>query len=333
MDTFSRIAVLGSGSWGTALAILLARNGYHVLLWGRNKEKISAMQAAGNNCYFLPDNPFPQTLKVCSDLDYALKNSDDLLMVVPSHAFRETLENIKLLKPDLDSIAWATKGMENETRQLLDQVVSESFGSHIDMAVISGPTFAKEVAAGLPTAVVVASNNPSYAQHFSELLRNSTFRPYVSKDIIGVEVGGTAKNVIAIAAGIVDGLGFGANSRSALITRGLSEIMRLATNLGGESKTLMGLSGLGDLLLTCTDNQSRNRRMGLAIAKGMTVEQAQEEIQQVVEGVQAARLVYLLAKQKRVEMPITEQVYQVLYHQLPPVKAVQNLLSRKYTSE
>jgi glycerol-3-phosphate dehydrogenase (NAD(P)+) len=333
MDTFIQIAVLGSGSWGTALAILLARNGHQVILWGRNKEKISAMKAAGNNSYFLPDNPFPETLTLSSDLDYVLKHSNDLLVVVPSHAFRETLQNIKILKPDLKSIAWATKGMENETRVLLDQVVTEAFGSNIDMAVISGPTFAKEVADGLPTAVVVASNNPAYAQHFSELLCNSNFRPYVSNDIIGVEVGGAAKNVIAIAAGIVDGLGFGANSRSALITRGLSEIMRLATHLGGESKTLMGLSGLGDLLLTCTDNQSRNRRMGLAIGNGLTIEQAQEEIQQVVEGVQAAKQIHLLAKQRGIEMPIIEQVYQVLYHDIAPETAVKNLLTREYTSE
>ncbi len=333
MNNLNKIAVLGAGSWGTALAILLARNGHQVQLWGRNRKKISAMKAAGHNCFFLPEHQFPDSLTVSSDLGEVLKQTDDLLVVVPSHAFRETLEAIKTFKPELKQIAWATKGIESKTQELLHQVVAEEFDVNIDMAAISGPTFAKEVADGLPTAVVVASNHPEYAQHFSQLLRNATFRPYVSRDITGVEVGGAAKNVIAIAAGIADGLGFGANSRSALITRGLSEIMRLADNLGGDSRTLMGLSGLGDLLLTCTDNQSRNRRLGLAIGNGLTVAQAKEQIQQVVEGVQAALLIHMLASQRGIEMPITEQVYLVLYENLSPEQAVRNLLSREYTSE
>ncbi|MCN4143902.1 MAG: NAD(P)-dependent glycerol-3-phosphate dehydrogenase [Thiohalomonas sp.] len=327
------IAVLGAGSWGTALAILLAKNGHDVLLWGRNKEKIDAMHHAGENTFFLPAIPFPETLSVSSNLEQAVLQSDDLLVVVPSHAFRTTLLQINAIKPALQSISWATKGLEPNTHQLLHQVVDEVFPGLIKKAVISGPTFATEVAMGLPTAVTIAANDITYAQHLSELLCNSTFRPYISQDIIALEIGGAAKNVMAIAAGIANGLGYGANTRSALITRGLHEISRLCNKLGGENQTMMGLSGLGDLLLTCTDDQSRNRRMGLAIATGKSIKQAETEIKQVVEGIQAAKQIYSLAKELNIEMPIVEQVYQVLHQGLAPQKAVQNLLTREYKTE
>ena len=327
------ITVLGAGSWGTALAILLAKNGHDVLLWGRNKEKIAAMQSAGENTYFLPGIAFPETLNLTSDLQQAVLQSDDILVVVPSHAFRDTLLHISTIKPAIQGISWATKGLEPGTHQLLHQVVDELFPNLSRKAVISGPTFAAEVAMGLPTAVTIASNDINYAQHFAELLCNATLRPYVSQDIIGLEIGGAAKNVMAIAAGIADGLGYGANTRSALITRGLHEISRLSDRLGGENHTMMGLSGLGDLLLTCTDDQSRNRRMGLAIGSGKTIEQAEAEIKQVVEGVQAARQIYIMAKELKIEMPIVEQVYQVLYQGLDPKKAVKNLLTREYKTE
>ena len=333
MTTNDTISIIGAGSWGTALAILLAKNGHKVLLWGRNKQKMLAMQEAGENPFFLPGIAFPPGLQVTSDLQQAVTKSHDLLLVIPSHAFRDTLNKIKAINPDIQHISWATKGLEAETSQLLHQVIAEVLGKVPNQAVISGPTFAKEVAIGLPTAVTIAANNPDYSQHLARLLCNETFRPYLSDDITGLEVGGAVKNVMAIAAGIADGLGFGANTRSALITRALNEIGRLSGRLGGQQKTLMGLSGLGDLLLTCTDDQSRNRRMGLAIGKGQSMEQAQEEIQQVVEGVQTARLVYALANQLEVEMPIVEQVYRVLYENLPPREAVHNLLSRDYKAE
>ncbi len=333
MTAQNTISVFGAGSWGTALAILLAKNGHQVLLWGRNKQKMLAMQEAGENRFFLPDIAFPETLQLSSDLELAVKQSRDLLLVVPSHAFRDTLNKIHSISSELQNISWATKGLEADTSQLLHQVVAEVLGDVPDQAVISGPTFAKEVAMGLPTAVTIAANNNHYSQHMADLLCNETFRPYLSDDIIGLEVGGAAKNVMAIAAGIADGLGFGANTRSALITRALNEIGRLSSKLGGQQKTLMGLSGLGDLLLTCTDNQSRNRRMGLAIGKGQSIAQAQEEIQQVVEGVQTAKLIYALANKLQVEMPIVEQVYKVLYQNLPPKQAVHNLLSRDYKTE
>ncbi len=333
MTTNDTISIIGAGSWGTALAILLAKNGHKVLLWGRNKQKMLAMQEAGENPFFLPGITFPPGLQVTSDLQQAVTRSHDLLLVIPSHAFRNTLNKIQAIKPDIQNICWATKGLEAETSQLLHQVVAEVLGNVPSQAVISGPTFAKEVAIGLPTAVTIAANNSDYSQHLARLLCNETFRPYLSDDITGLEVGGAVKNVMAIAAGIADGLGFGANTRSALITRALNEIGRLSGRLGGQQKTLMGLSGLGDLLLTCTDDQSRNRRMGLAIGKGQSMKQAQEEIQQVVEGVQTARLVYALANQLEVEMPIVEQVYKVLYENLPPREAVHNLLSRDYKAE
>lgn len=327
------ITVLGAGSWGTALAILLAKNGHDVLLWGRDKEKISTMQKAGENTVFLSGCPFPENLSLSSDLEQAILKSKELLVVIPSHAFRDTLLKIKAIKPDIQRISWATKGLEPDTHQLLHSVVDETFQAPVKQAVISGPTFAREVANGLPTALTVAANNLQYAQEWAKLLCNATLRPYVSQDIIGLEIGGAAKNVMAIAAGIADGLGYGANTRSALITRGLNEISHLSQKLGAELQTIMGLSGLGDLLLTCTDDQSRNRRMGLAIGHGKTVEQAQIEIQQVVEGVQAAKQIYSLARELDVDMPIVEQVYRVLYQGLAPQQAVQNLLTRDYKSE
>ena len=328
-----KISILGAGSWGTALAILLAKNGHQVLLWGRNKEKITAMQAAGENSFFLAGFSFPDNLQLTHELETAVTQCDELLIVVPSHAFRDTLTNIKTFKADLKKLSWATKGLEPDSHHFLHQVVTDIFPDLAQQAIISGPTFAREVAMGLPTAVTIASTHLDYAHHMAQLLCNKTFRPYVSQDMIGLEIGGAAKNVMAIAAGIADGLGYGANTRSALITRALHEIGLLSEKMGGDNKTLMGLSGLGDLLLTCTDDQSRNRRMGLAIGKGISVTTAQTEIGQVVEGIQAARLIFSLAQEQDVQMPIVEQVYQVLYKNCSPQKAVENLLSREYKSE
>ncbi len=333
MTEKQKITVFGTGSWGTALAILLAKNGHEVLLWGRNKEKISAMQLAGENSFFLPGIAFPEKLELTSDIETAVQYSEELLIVVPSHAFHDVLVKIKTIDPHIQRLFWATKGLEPDTYQLLHQVVDDIFPGLSKKAVISGPTFAREVAMGLPTAITIAASDVDYAHHVAGLLCNSTFRPYVGEDMIGLEVGGAAKNVMAIAAGIADGLGYGANTRSALITRGLNEIGRLSKKMGGDNKTLMGLSGLGDLLLTCTDDQSRNRRMGLAIGRGISIEAAQAEIGQVVEGVQAAKLIFLLAREQHIEMPIIEQVYKVLYEKLSPQKAVENLLTREYKTE
>lgn len=323
------VAVLGAGSWGTALAILLARNGRPVRLWGRDATFMATLRAEQRNPRYLPDNPFPPGLQVESDLDRALAGCADILLVVPSHAFRGLLEQ---LRPRLSAgtrLAWATKGLEPGTGQLLHTVVSEVIGTDRPTAVISGPTFAHEVAAGLPTAVTVASADPTFATELAALLHGETFRAYSSADVIGVELGGAVKNVLAIAAGISDGLGFGANSRAALITRGLAELMRLGEAMGGHRETFMGLAGVGDLVLTCTDDQSRNRRLGLYLGRGMALQAALEKIQQVVEGVGTAHETLQVASRHGVEMPITEQVHRVLHEGLAPRDAVQALLHRE----
>ncbi len=322
------IAVLGAGSWGTALAILLARNGQRTWLWARGAEQAKEMDADRCNQQFLPDVPFPDLLSPSHDLSVMLGEARDLLIAVPSHGFREVIERIRPgLRTDA-RIAWATKGLEPDTARPLHEVVQELLGDR-PAAVMSGPTFAREVVAGLPTAITVAATDQPFAKHLARRLHSQVFRVYLSTDMVGVQLGGSVKNVLAIGAGIADGLGFGANTRAALINRGLVEMMRLGVAMGGRRETFMGLAGLGDLVLTCTDTQSRNLRMGLALAKGMGVDQAQAAIGQAVEGVRTAQEVRRLAQRYAVEMPICEQVYRVLYEALPPHDAVDALLARQ----
>jgi glycerol-3-phosphate dehydrogenase (NAD(P)+) len=331
--TNTPVAVLGAGSWGTALAIQLARGGRPAILWGHDPEHMALIAQERRNARYLPAAIFPETLRVEADLAAALTGVRDILVAVPSHAFRGVLESVKPhLRADA-RLLWATKGLESGSRKLLHEVVADVLGTAIPTAVVSGPTFAREVAEGLPTAVTVASTDPVFARDVAERLHSETFRAYTGNDVIGVEVGGAVKNVLAIAAGIADGLGFGANARTALITRGLAEVMRLGIALGGRAETFMGLAGLGDLVLTCTDNQSRNRRLGLALGRGETLEEALTAIDQVVEGVQTAREVYELAQSRGIDMPITEQVYCVLYEGCAPRDAVHALLNRVQKSE
>ncbi|MBU1190989.1 MAG: NAD(P)-dependent glycerol-3-phosphate dehydrogenase [Gammaproteobacteria bacterium] len=326
------IAVLGTGSWGTALAILLARNGHAVRLWGNEPAVMAELARARCNARYLPDTPFPDGISIYADLGAALADQADVLVAVPSHAFREVLNLISTkLQPDT-ALAWATKGLEMASGKLLHEVAEEVLPDQ-PHAVISGPTFAREVAAGLPTAATVAGSDLRTAEHFAALLRGTSFRAYTSNDRVGVEIGGALKNVLAIAAGISDGLGFGANSRAALITRGLAEMIRLGEALGGHRETFMGLAGVGDLVLTCTDDQSRNRRMGLALGRGQSRAAAQKSIDQVIEGVDTAREIHKLGKQYKVDLPITEQVYRVLYENLDPREAVQTLLAREPKAE
>lgn len=325
------IAVLGAGSWGTALAILLSRNGARAYLWGLEKE-IKALIQDGENRQFLPGIEFPDGLQPTADLNQAISSADEVLVVVPSHVFPSLLTTIEpMLGPDT-TLSWATKGLEQETGELLSSVAQKILGDR-PIGVISGPTFAGEVARGLPTAVTVASTTTEHADRLAGYLHSDRFRAYSSDDIVGLQIGGAAKNVMAIAAGIADGLNFGANTRAALITRGLAEIMRLGLAMGGKLETFMGLAGLGDLALTCTDNQSRNRRMGLALAEGKSIEEARQVIGQEVEGVGAAKVVHNKAKKLGIEMPITEQTYLVLYEGLDPKRAVQNLLERSQKPE
>ena len=327
------IAVLGAGSWGTALAILLARNGVKVLLWGNEPDHIATLNTERSNEAFLPGVPFPELLQPVADLSEAIANSDDVLIAVPSSAFRSVLQQIcPSLKPGMHVI-WATKGLEEGTGKLLHENIEEILGADCSYAVISGPTFAQEVAKGLPTAMTVASTDTDFATRLAGLLCNDSFRAYTTDDVVAVELGGAVKNVLAIAAGIADGLGFGSNTRAALITRGLAEIMRLGHALGGRQETFMGLTGLGDLVLTCTDDQSRNRRFGLALAKENSCESALAEIGQVVEGIQTAREVVRLAKKMNVEMPITQQICRVLYEGVNPRDAVQELFARNLKPE
>jgi glycerol-3-phosphate dehydrogenase (NAD(P)+) len=327
------LSVLGAGSWGTALAILAARNGCRALLWGHNREHINLLRRQRQNSRYLPGIDLPDNLQVTDDLAEAAAFSDLILLAVPSHAFRQTLLDVRPHLPPNAQIAWATKGFNPDDGCLLHEAAGRILAPETPVAVLSGPTFAREVAIGLPTAITAASPQPAFAEKLAEILRNPRFRVYTGTDIIGVQIGGAVKNVLAIAAGIADGLNFGANTRAALITRGLAEIMRLGLALHGKPETFMGLAGLGDLILTCTDNQSRNRRFGLALGQGKNSDAARLEIDQEIEGISAARETLLLAQKHGIDMPITEQTYNVLYRNLEPLLAVQNLLEREPKAE
>lgn len=327
------IAILGAGSWGTSLAILAARNGCQTLLWGHRPEQVAELERDRQNRHYLPDVPFPENLAVTADLSVAAQFSDIVLVCVPSHAFKSVLAQLKPLVSDEIKIAWATKGFNPDGGSLLHEIVAAVFSPQTPAAIISGPSFAREVAADLPTAITIASPQADFAQQLADILHSAHFRTYTSSDIIGVEVGGAVKNVLAIASGIADGLRLGANTRAALITRGLTEIIRLGLQLGGRQDTFMGLAGLGDLILTCTDDQSRNRRLGLALGRGQDIAAATLAIGQEIEGVAAAKETLALARKHGIEMPITEQTYQVLYQGLDPLAAVENLLARELKSE
>ncbi|HEX5339857.1 MAG TPA: NAD(P)H-dependent glycerol-3-phosphate dehydrogenase [Gammaproteobacteria bacterium] len=333
MNPHAPIGILGAGSWGTALAILLARNGRRVKLWSVDESELVPLRSERENRRFLPGVPFPESIEIESDLRTLTAQASDLLAVVPSHGFRSTLTQLRDCVPRDLRLAWATKGFEHDSGKLLHVVAREVLGEHVPLAVLSGPTFAREVAAGLPTALTIASTDVSFAHALAESLHSAAFRAYTSDDMAGVETGGAVKNVIAIGCGISDGLKFGANARAALITRGLTEITRLGLALGARAETFQGLAGLGDLVLTCTDDQSRNRRMGLALAGGKDRASIERDIGQVVEGVPAAEAVHLLAQRVGVEMPIIEYVYRILYENLSPRDAVEALMSRSLKSE
>ncbi|MEX0335571.1 NAD(P)H-dependent glycerol-3-phosphate dehydrogenase [Vibrio tubiashii] len=328
------MTVLGAGSYGTSLAISLARNGANVVIWGHEPEHMARLEADRANHEFLPGIEFPQSLIVESDLEKAVQASRDLLVVVPSHVFGIVLNNVKPHLRDDSRICWATKGLEPETGRLLKEVANEALGEGYSLAVLSGPTFAKELAMGMPTAISVASPDNDFVADLQEKIHCSkTFRVYANSDFIGMQLGGAVKNVIAIGAGMSDGIGFGANARTALITRGLAEMTRLGAALGAQPETFMGMAGLGDLVLTCTDNQSRNRRFGLALGQGKDVDTAQDEIGQVVEGYRNTKEVYLLAERMGVEMPIVDQIYQVLYQGKDANLAAKDLLARDKKAE
>lgn len=327
------MTVLGAGSFGTALAVHLAQHLPEVRLWGRDAEAMRAMDAARENTEYLPGCHFPQALKPDADLATAVATDGPVLIAVPSHALAAMLTQ---LAPALDAqrgLVLACKGLEPETGRLPHEVVHSVLGDTHPLAVLSGPTFARELGLGLPTAVAIASHDEAFAEHVVNVFHYGAFRAYWNDDVVGVEIGGAVKNVIAIATGLTDGLGLGANTRTALITRGLAEIMRLSEALGGKRDTLMGLAGMGDLVLTCTDDQSRNRRMGKALAAGRSLEEAQRDIRQVVEGVRVAPEVLRLAERLGVDMPITAQIVAILRGETTPQEALRNLVTRPPRAE
>ena len=328
----STLTVLGAGSWGTALAIHLSRNGHRVRLWGRDPAAMAAMASATCNTRYLPDIPFPDSLEPTADLGAAMAGSDGCLVVVPSHAFSATLDQLAPHLGAAPALAWATKGLDPDTLQLPHEQVRTRFPD-ATTAVVSGPTFASEVARGRPTAVTVAASCEGFAAEWVARLHGPTFRAYSCSDIPGVELGGAVKNVLAIATGIADGLQLGANTRAALITRGLAESMRLGTAIGAQRETFMGLAGLGDLVLTCTDDQSRNRRFGLAIGRGQSAAEARSGIDQVVEGEPTCHALHRVARNHGVEMPLVDAVHQVLFEGLSPEAAAAALLAREPRAE
>ena len=322
------IAVLGVGSWGYALALVLADNHVPVRLWGHRIESMRALFSTRENKY-LPGFPLPDTVEICYTLDDALRDVAGILIVVPSDALIPLLEKIK---PNAQiPIAWGTKGLGNDA-ELLSSQAAQILGKQAKLCVISGPSFAKEVVQKQPTAVTAASADDS-AYFWQKQLHNDYFRVYTSTDIIGAQLGGAFKNVLAIAVGIAEGLGLGSNARAALMTRGFAELLRLGRALNAQDDTLMGLSGIGDLILTCSENQSRNRRFGLGLGQGKNAQDLKREIGQVVEGEHTAKLVYQLAQRLKINMPITEQMYQILYEGKDAKSAVKALLERAPTDE
>lgn len=328
------MTVIGAGSFGTALAVVLARNGHRVLLWGHNPQHIKELQKYRCNKVFLPEIRFPDNLFLEASLETAITASHNILIAVPSRVFHQVLCNIQPYLNQHSRVVWATKGLEHGTGRLLQEVAREILGDKIPLAVLSGPTFAKEVATGLPTAITVAASDAGFSEELQKLFYcRKSFRVYKNLDMIGVQLGGAVKNVIAIGAGISDGMGFGANARTALITRGLAEISRLGIAMGAEFFTFMGMTGLGDLVLTCTDNQSRNRRFGMLLGQGMDVREAERQVGQVVEGYLNTQEVRTLAQRVGIEMPITEQIYQILFCSKSVVEAANTLLSRTLKDE
>lgn len=328
-----RVAVLGAGSWGTALAALIVRNGDHVVLWGRDAAMAAAIDTGHENPRYLPGVTLPHGLHATTDMAAALAGAHLVLVVVPSHAFAETLRALAPHRPAGAGVAWATKGFEPGSGRFLHEVAAEVLGGDVPLAVVTGPSFAKEVAQGLPTALTVHSDDAGFAQLVAEALHGPAFRAYTGDDMLGAELGGAMKNVLAVATGVADGMQLGLNARAGLITRGLNEMLRLNQALGGKAETLMGLAGLGDLVLTCTGDLSRNRRLGLALGRGQSIEDAVREIGQVVESVQTADEVMRQAQRAGVELPISSAVRDVLHGRLTPSDGLRQLLAREQKPE
>jgi glycerol-3-phosphate dehydrogenase (NAD(P)+) len=330
-----KVAVIGAGNWGTALAKLLAEKDFSVILWAREPQVAEAIRARHENPSFLQGVQLPETLDATADLAEAVTGRDFVLFVAPSHFMREVMQQAAPhLAPDA-LVASAAKGIENNTLLTMSGVMAEVFPPEIAgrLVVVSGPSFAREVALKMPTAISAASRDPKAAETVQLALATDYLRVYTTNDVIGVELSGAVKNVIAIAAGISDGMGFGTNTRAALITRGLAEIARLGVKMGANLMTFAGLTGLGDLVLTCTGDLSRNRQVGLALGRGKKLKEVLAEMTMVAEGVKNAEAVYQLSQKMQVEMPITEQVYLMLYADKAPALALATLMGRRLKSE
>lgn len=310
------ISIIGAGAWGSALAIHLARKHQEVRIWAYEKQQVSEINTNRTNKRYLPGIIFPSNITCIDDYQEVLSGTEDILIVVPSVAFHTTLKKMQPYLQDNQRLIWASKGLDSEKHQLLNEVVKNVVGNR-EMAVLSGPSFAKEVALGLPTAVCIASENYNFAQDLMLRFQTKTFRVEITQDIIGVELGGAIKNVLAIAVGITEGLGYGANAKAAVISSGLSEMIELGITLGAKQETFLGLSGLGDLVLTCTDNQSRNRRLGLALGQGLSLEESKKLIG-TTEGYETAKNIFFLIKKYGVKAPFCESVYRILYEQRSP---------------
>lgn len=329
-NSISNIAVIGAGAWGTALAIHLARCGHRVNLWTHSSEQAKQLRVQRENAKYLRGIPFPENLTISSEFETVLTDVEAVLLVVPSHVFRETLHQVKQVLAGRNvHFAWATKGFEPDSAMLLHEIAQQELGEAQPMAVLSGPTFAAEVAKGLPTAMVSASESEAEAQFWARIFHHANFRMYTQRDMVGVEIGGAYKNIMAIATGLSDGLKLGANARAALIARGMAEMMRLGEALGGHAETFMGLAGLGDLVLTCTDDLSRNRRFGLQLAQNPGgADEIMVSIGQVVEGVKAVKAVKRIADRYQLDLPIMEEVYRIINDECSPEEAVHELMAR-----
>ena len=332
MSTPSSVAVLGAGSWGTALAAVLARNGVPTTLWGRDPDAIARMAATRRNARYLPDLELPSTLALSADLAATVRTANVVLIVTPSHAFAGLLDDIAPHFPQGAGLAWATKGFDPPSGRFLHEIAAQRLPD-APTAIVTGPSFAREVAQGLPTAVTVHSATADFAQAVANLLHAPHFRAYTGADMIGAELGGAMKNVLAVATGVADGMNLGLNARAGLITRGLNEMLRLGAALGARAETLMGLAGLGDLVLTCTGDLSRNRRLGLALGRGIGLKQAVAEIGQVVESVETADTIVRLAQAHKLDLPIASGVQRVLREEITPAEGLRELLAREQKPE
>ena len=327
-----KICILGAGSWGSALGVLLAKKGYEVEMWTNEESQCDSVNRSRENIDFLPGVVIPQNMNLSIDIQDSIKGAKAIVMAVPSQAVREV---IKLAKPYVSKdqiIVNVAKGLERGSNLRISEVVAQELEEN-SFAVLSGPSHAEEVAKDVPTTVVVASKDMDIAETVQDIFISPKFRVYTNTDLVGVELGGSLKNIIAFAAGVSDGLGYGDNTKAALMTRGLTEIVRLGVAMGANAKTFSGLSGVGDLIVTCTSMHSRNRRAGILIGQGMSLEEALKEVKMVVEGVEAAKVAYGLSKEYGVEMPITNELYGVLFEDKDVKKSVIDLMMRSKTHE